>query len=212
MVCTRFALLLPLGGVRDHMADDDMYDEPGGTTMKDPSMVDCLRRFCARVPREATEFPNSRAASISLSSRSNSNISSTGLLFALLFLDEFDDNNSLFSSSCREDPHSFLDSSATRDDDDGPLPLVAVPKNMESEISASLFVTNAPRTVARRRSFCVRALLIIAFVPSCFFKNSFNARADLAWDCDSRSNEFESATSFGRASRAAARNPLAAKE
>jgi hypothetical protein len=66
-------------GLFPHM-EDDMYDsEPGGTTIKLPSITELFILFCVRVSKEEIELPSSKAMSMSRSSRSSSIISSTAL-------------------------------------------------------------------------------------------------------------------------------------
>ena len=192
----------PLMGrpIPDAHKELDMYEdpeEPGGTTMKLPSssVVEYRSRFWFLAPRDATELPSSRAMSMSCSSRSSSIMSSTGLL-------ALDSSSSDFIGVPPPPP---------------PLPPpiaelpglfelvvpevgvpVALPKNIESEMSAS-FLENAPRMADAR-----------ALPSGCCFKNRFSANADLLCAWLSTSSEFANATSLSRAEAPASRNDLAA--
>lgn len=185
--------------------DEDVYEDPGGTIMKLPSSImECFRRFCVRVPRDIIEFPISSAISISRKSLSSSilsvvtrvngissigeshkqefsnyctHISSTGLCIALVSGDVVVSLSGIFllffGTHCLDGEE------------------VALPRKTESLMSASLRVSNAPRTVALNRSFCDKEEVMVASpkpgddppcMPSgCCFRNLLSASAD--FDC-----------------------------
>jgi hypothetical protein len=131
--------------------------------MKLPSIMELFIRFWVRVSRDAMELPSSKAISIFFNSRSSSNISSTGLCS----LEES------FTAALSFAAASWLESLFD-----------ALPKNTESEISASRLLFKAPRTVARKRSVCESKVSLLGlFVRDKLglsFTARFRANADLA--------------------------------
>lgn len=172
--------------------------------MKLPSsIVECLRRFCCRVPKDMMEFPISSAISISRNSLSSSilkstqkprcelsmcastlwstsmctYISSTGLWIALV---SGDATPGIADAAVSIRVVLIFCGSLGGDE-------IALPRKVESLMSASLRVSNAPRTVARNRSFCERDDVIVAApapednlcTPSgCCLRNRLSESAD----------------------------------